>query len=195
MLGELKQNISGQKSRELASEIDAVRSNGSENSAAIESMKTDIASLRSLLTDLGSQQKQILKQSKETIESTKELQQNIEESISSIKVISSTIQNNLVTKISDELARLSEEVQEKLGGSEKVKAEVELTASKITEELTTLKTEISKLSTISSKINAKDFELTQVAKHLIKEDTEKLRLMNEVDKLQRMVGGMRRRMN
>lgn len=195
MLSELKQNLSGQKSKELAAELDNVKTAGSENGSAIESMKTDIASLRTLLGSLSAQQAQILTQSKETIESTKELQQNVEESISSIKVISSTIQNNLTTKISEDLAKLSSEVQEKLGGSVKVKAEVELTAAKITEELTTLKTEISKLSTISSKINAKDFELTQVAKHLIKEDTEKLRLMNEVDKLQRMVGGMRRRMS
>jgi len=193
MLGELKQNISGQRSKELATELDAVKDKTTDNAASIESVKKDMALLTNSITELSKQQEQLLMQSKETIAVTEKLKENVEESISSLKLISSTIQNNLVNKISDDLGKISDEVSEKLGGSEKVKNEVELTATKVKEELDSLREEIQKLTTVSSKINAKDFEMTKVAQHLIKEDNEKLRLQREIDSLQRLASGMRRR--
>jgi len=56
-----------------------------------------------------------------------------------------------------------------------------------------LRAEIDKFNKISKHISEKDFELKTYIRHMDKQDKHKLELMQEVDRLQRLVGKMRRR--
>lgn len=62
----------------------------------------------------------------------------------------------------------------------------------VTSNLNQLKEEISRLREVSSKIKASDFELKTYANELLKQDSNKLQLMREIDSLQKAISHERR---
>ena len=100
------------------------------------------------------------------------------------KKIERTVHDQLSTAIGESIQRLKLEAENYNAlKSEFVKAGSSV--QKLTEE-------IGKFTSISSQIKEADFELAKHAKVLNAADTEKVRLMKEVDDLQRLVGKMRR---
>ncbi|HLC85730.1 MAG TPA: hypothetical protein VJG30_00365 [Candidatus Nanoarchaeia archaeon] len=96
--------------------------------------------------------------------------------------------NQLTDKI---LERIDREVKDEL---QKHFAKLELEKKNfetLSKELENLKNEIQKLKTISETIKAIDFELVNYTKKLAQEDHEKLRLMMQVDNLQKLIGKIR----
>src|SRR3989344_870379 len=61
----------------------------------------------------------------------------------------------------------------------------------LSKELENLKNEIQKLRGISETIKKMDFELVNYTKKLTQEDHEKLKLMTQIDNLQKLIGKMR----
>jgi len=193
MLSELKATLSGKKTSELASELADAKKVSEQHSQSISSLKEEITNANSNIKTLVEQQKQLLKENTEALETVRELKEQLSDSIDSIKVMSSTIQNNLVKKITGEINDLTQEVSSKLSGSEKLKKEIEEVATNVKDELKNLNEEIKKLKTVSSNIKAEDFELTKFANQLKAADSEKLKLIREIDTMQRLVSSLRRR--
>ncbi|MAG16330.1 hypothetical protein CMO88_04680 [Candidatus Woesearchaeota archaeon] len=193
MLSKLKDNISGKRTDQLNSEIKEIKSNQEKQSKITLSLKEDITSAKSDMKSLIEKQQQLINENTNALRTVKELKEQLGESIDSIKIISSTIQNNLVRKTTDELNNLTQEISSKLSGSENLKKEVEDTATSVKNELNNLGDEIKKLQTVSSSIKAEDFELSKFSNQLQAADNEKLKLMRQLDSLQRLVSSLRRR--
>ena len=102
------------------------------------------------------------------------------------------LQRHVESFIYDELSDAIKNSIGKLGSDvdrySDVKKEIERTVSQIA----SLNAEIGKLKAIAGEIKQADFELGKYARELEKTDGEKLRLMREVDTLQRLVSKLRR---
>ena len=177
----------------MTSEIALTKTALEANSAVTASLKAEIESIAESVKALSGQQHQLLKENSETLKAAAELKAQLNDSINSVKVMSSSIQNNLVRKITDEITLLAQEISNKFSGTERLKKEVEDAAAKVRDELAALKGEISRLHDAASKIKAQDFELVKFAGQLQQDDSEKLKLMRQIDSLQRLVSSLRRR--
>jgi len=193
MLSELKETLSGKKTDKLATELVESKEIQQEHSQKISTLKGELAEAKSSIVALTAKQQQLINENTNALRTVKELKEQLEESIESIKVLSSTIQNHLVRKITDEISTMSHEISSKLSGSEKLKREIEEIATNVKDELRSLTEEIKRLQTVSSHIKAEDFELSKFADQLTAADNEKLRLMRQIDSLQRLVSSLRRR--
>jgi len=192
MFSELKETLSGKKMSELSNEFADAKKVSEAHSQEISSLKEEITAANLNIKTLIDQQRLLLKEHTEGLETSRELKEQLNDSINSIKLISSTIQNNLVKKITADMSELTQEISSKLSGSEKLKMEIESTADKVKDELQGLSEEIEKLKVVSSNIKAGDFELTKFADKLKAADSEKLQLKRQIDSLQRLVSSLRR---
>ena len=62
----------------------------------------------------------------------------------------------------------------------------------INSDVSKLHSEIDRLNKISSQVKSMDFDLVNYAKKLQADDSEKLRLLRQIDSLERLVSKMRR---
>ncbi len=193
MLSKLKDNISGKRTDELASELSSVKDVIAENNSEIKSIKSDIAMIAATIKLLAEQQQHLQKDNTESLKTADELKTSLIDSINSVKVMSSSIQNNLVRRITDEMNLLMQEISNKFSGTERLKKEVEDAAVNVRNELKSLTDEVKKLKTVSENIKAQDFELVKTSNLLKQDDSEKLKLMREIDSLQRLVSALRRK--
>jgi len=193
MLSQLKETLSGKKTSQLSSDLKKVKKEQGLHSEIITSVKSDLHSIKSTISILVAEQKQMLRANTEALQLSRDLKEDLTESINSVKLISSTIQNNLIKKITEDVNNLTQEISTKLSGSESLKRELDDAATKVKNELNQLNGEIIKMKSIMSNIKAEDFELTKFAHQLTNADNEKLRLMREIDTLQRLVSSLRRR--
>ncbi len=192
MLSELKDALSGKRTEQLASELAETKKLHNEHSEILSSLKTEINGVKESVEALTEKNQQLLKENTNSLAALTQLKKQLEESINSIKLMSSTIQDGLMRKITDQVSMLTQEISSKLSGSERFKKELEEAASLVKLELNDLKEEIKRLKSVSSNINAADFELVKFSNQLKSADSEKLRLMKEIDTLQRLVSSLRR---
>ena len=193
MLSGLKETITGKRTEQIEAEIEASRQLHDSHSKALAGLKSEIDAAVSAVKALTEQQQLLSEQNARTIEAVNELKSEINEGINSVKVLSSTIQGNLTRRFSDEISNITQEVSSKLSGVELLKKEVETAANKVRDVLDALDGDVKKLAEVSSHINAKDFEMTKFAGQLREADSEKLRLMRQLDSMQRLVSSLRRR--
>ena len=139
MLSKLKDNISGKRSEQLSVEISETKKLHKEQASKISDMQEDLETVKSYLKELTENQKNMLKENKAALELSGKLKEELEESTTAIKIMSSTIQNNLVRKITDEITSLTRQIADKLSGSERLKKEIEQVSVSVKDELKTLK--------------------------------------------------------
>ena len=100
------------------------------------------------------------------------------------KKIDRMIQEQLSTAIAESIQKLKLDADHYTN----IKKDISLIAP----HLQKLVDEISKLTAISSQIKQSDFQLVKYARELKNSDDERVKLMKQVDELQRLVGKMRR---
>ena len=193
MLSGLKETITGKRTGQLEAEIEASRQLHDSHSKALAGLKSDIEAAVSAMKMLTEQQQLLSEQNARTIDAVNELKSEINDGINSVKVLSSTIQGTLTKRFSDEISNITQEVSSKLSGVELLKKEVETAANKVREVLNALDGDVKKLAEVSAHINAKDFEMNKFASQLKEADSEKLRLIRQLDSTQRLVSSLRRR--
>ncbi len=99
-----------------------------------------------------------------------------------------SFKSQLAEKLLDKLSRdIKDEVQKHFAKLESEKKNFEL----LSKELESLMREIQKLKAVSETVKTMDFELTNYSKKLLDNDTEKLRLMNKIDNLEKLISKMR----
>ena len=193
MLSKLKDNISGKRTDELAAEVADTKKLHQEHADIISAVKQEISQLKTSITDLTVTNTAMGEANSMALDESTKLREQLQESISSIKVLSSTVQNTLSKRITDEINALTQEITSKLGGAEKLKNELSESTQTVNTGLKDLTKEISRIQAITSNIKASDFELTKHANRLTADDAEKLKLTRQIDSLQRLVSSLRRR--
>ena len=193
MLSGLKDNLSGKRTDQLSDEVAELKKAHEDHSRLIKAIKDDLAGAAQSMKQFAEKQQKLAHGNSEAIKAAGELKQEVDQGINSLKIMSSDIQKNLAGKITEAVSDLAEGMSDRLSGIERLRKEMESTASSFREEMKILKEEISRLQGISGKIKNQDFELVKFTGQLKEAEDEKLKLMREVDSLQRLVSGLRRR--
>ena len=193
MLSGLKDNLSGKRTDQLSDEVAELKKTYDDHSRLIKAIKEDLAGAAQSMKQFAEKQQKLAHDNSEAIKTAGELKQEVEQGINSLKIMSSDIQKNLAGKITEAVSDLAEGMSDRLSGIERLRKEMESAASSFREEMKILKEEISRLQGISGSIKNQDFELVKFTGQLKEAEDEKLKLTREVDSLQRLVSGLRRR--
>lgn len=193
MLSGIKDNLSGKRTDQLSAEVAELKEAHENHSRLIGAIKEDLAGAAQAVKQFAEKQQKLASENSEAIKTAGELKQEVEQGISSLKTMSSDIQKNLAGKITEAVSDLAEGMSDRLSGIESLRKEMESAASSVREEMKILKEEISRLQKISGSIKNQDLELVKFAGQLKEAEDEKLKLMREVDSLQRLVSSLRRR--
>ncbi len=179
------------QSKELNELLGIIRKNSEaleSQSRVIVSMQGEISSMKDCISGLGADNRELASNVKGAVASVERLNSELEDSITDLKVLKGHLQAKVADKIEEEFKSLLRRFEKDVDAISKLKAEI----SSMHSETAKLKDEIDKLNKISSSIRSSDFELSNYAKRLQADDAEKLRLMRQIDTLERLVSQLRR---
>lgn len=119
----------------------------------------------------------------------KDLQKEFEKALRTFHQNHNKLYDSIYTKLHKELDDKVRPIDLVVGQLNDVRPEVK----KIVESLKEANLAVRKLAEVASSIKKEDFELKLYAKELLKMDTEKLRLMKEIETLKKVISRERRR--
>ena len=156
-------------------------------------LKREFSEIREELRYIAKAQRDITEELQGNISLVTESRQRLEREVDDFKIMKSRLQQSLFEQLSEEYRK------ELLVAIERLKADVASFNSlkqeifSIAARTTRLAGEIDKLTAISSKIRKEDFELHQYAAVLQRQENEKIRLLRQIDALERLVSRERRK--
>lgn len=185
-----------QKIRDLLQMQEEVRKVGDQMKSQTEAfvqMNREVQELARKFTEL---QKNILheqtkseQERKELVVEQKKLTEEFRVEINEFKTAKTQLTRQLLANatvgLEEELGKIRADVAQ----YNELKREMTMISSRIIQ----MSTEIVKLTDISSKIRAQDFELTHYAKEIFRADKEKVELLKKIDALERLVAKSRSR--
>ncbi len=129
---------------------------------------------------------------KEKINSITDLKNDFEQEITNFKVFLSNQKKGMLEDLTKEFKEEILTHTDNLKGEISSYTELKQQVSYILNQTSTLTEEIQKLNEISKNIRKEDFELSRFVDKVTEMDKEKLRLMKEIDTLQRLIAKSRR---
>ncbi len=179
------------QSKELNELLVLIKKNSeaiSEQNMEIERLQEQISELGKDFQTIGADNQKLNESVKHAVSAVHSLNSELEESTTDLKVLKAHLQTKIADKIEEEFKFLLSRFEKDVDSIGKLNSEIQTIHS----EITRLRAEIERLSKVSSSIKSMDFELTSYAKKLQLDDAEKLRLMRQIDSLERLVSKLRR---
>ncbi|MBS3138657.1 hypothetical protein J4207_03025 [Candidatus Woesearchaeota archaeon] len=184
------------KDNEIHTKVDALQTNVEKQSQSIsEQMKqlqkqvsTDIAQLQEMVGQFSVGFATEVQNIKIELSAVKQAREDVEKSTRSFaevqKKIERTVHEQLSTAIADSIQRL------KLDADHYTNIKKEMAG--VSTHMQKLTGDMDKFSAISSQIKQADFDLSEHARNLKEGDNERVKLLKQIDDLQRMIAKMRR---
>lgn len=181
------EGISGIKA--IKEQLDAVEKRIMEIEAAHKPLEAALSSISASIEEVRAAQHGYVEQFAKDLERVKELQKEFEKAVRTFQQNNAHLFESISTKMHNELKEHLLPV--KLAASEfnAVKPEIR----RMQESAVSANESIGKLLTVAQGIKKEDFELKHYAQELLKMDTEKLRLMKEIETLKKIISYERRR--
>lgn len=129
---------------------------------------------------------------KDKIETINSLKESLQNEVSNFKVFLNNQKKGMLEDLTKEFREEILNHTDSLKGDISSYNELKQQVSNVLSQTTTLTEEIQKLKEISKNIRKEDFELTNFVNKVTEMDKEKLRLMKEIDTLQRLIAKSRR---
>lgn len=156
-------------------------------------LKREFSDIRNDMKAIAKSQHSIMEELHANVSQVTQTRQRLEREIDDFKIMKSKLQQSLFEELSaeyrKELMVAIERLKTDVASFNELKSEIATIAGRTMK----LSGEIEKLTLISSRIKREDFELSQYARKLMETDREKLRLMKQVDALERLISHERRR--
>jgi len=156
-------------------------------------IKQDFLDIKSELKEIATRQSKIVQELNDNLNMIIESRNKLEREVDDFKIMKNKMQKYVLEQMSEEFRKELiiniERLKTDVASFNELKKEVSIIALKSNK----LWAEIDKLTEISGKIRKEDFELSRYAQKLMAEDREKLRLMRQVDALERLISHERRR--
>ncbi len=156
-------------------------------------LKKEFSQIKEEIKDITEKQGKIMRELFESLNKISEARKVLEKEVDDFKILKSKMQKTMLEQMSDEFRRelMSniERLKTDVASFNELKKEVESIAARTNK----LGIEIEKLIHVSSRIKKEDFELTKYAQKILAADNEKLRLMRQIDVLERLISRERRR--
>ena len=172
--------------------IDEVNSKLETTASELGGVKKEIKQLTEETTILKNNQKDLFLDFKENIGLMKDIREDFEKETYNFKLLQNHLQSRILEKfeneIRDNLVKEFEKLKTDVSNFNRLKNKVDDVGAYAEE----LSEEINKLIQISKKIKKEDFELNKFASKILEADEEKLKLMREIDTLQRLISKMRK---
>lgn len=176
--------------------VDKLNLNIQNNIKVVNELAKEILELKESFSNV---KKQINKDSIELADSLKDkinainsLREELQNEITNFKIFLSNQKKGLLEDLTKEFREEILNHTNNLKGDISSYNELKQQVSYILSQTTTLTQEIQKLKEISRNIRKEDFELTNFINKVTEMDKEKLRLMREIDTLQRLIAKSRR---
>lgn len=128
--------------------------------------------------------------SQEKYEKVQKVGDEFEKRLRSFDLLLGKIENKVFSKLNENISNQLDMFRREIKDFSNTKERVQ----EMTQIMGELKKEAAKVSDVTTKIKQNDYELNKYAKALEKTDREKLRLMKENEKLQKLIGALRRKM-
>ncbi len=179
------------QSKELNELLELIRKNSeaiAEQNKEIISLQSQISLMGKSFESIGSDNRKLSESVKEAVFAVQNLNSELEESTTDLKVLKGHLQTRIADKIEEEFRSLLSRFEKDVDSIGKLNSEI----MTIHTEISRLRAEIERLSKVSSSIKSMDFELSNYAKRLQADDAEKLRLMRQIDSMERLVSKIRR---
>ncbi len=180
------------QSRELNELAGLVRANSDalrEQSAAIAELREQIAGMGKLVGETAVDNQALSDSVKKSSLAVLRLNDELASSLTELKLLKTQLQSRVAEKIEAEFRTLLLRLEKDAESISRVSREMALVNS----EAVRMRQEFERLSKISDGIKSADFELVNFSRRLQADEAEKLKLMKQVDDLQRLVSSMRRR--
>lgn len=182
----------GEKLDEISGKVRSSSKEVAGQSREISALKEDVAALRSDIKRLCEEHGRSAEQLASQVGELRSANEDLRKELYDFRLVKADIRSNLVSGLAQDFRdRLREEIG-KFDTDVKRFNELKDELSSLVAGFRSVEGEIRKFREISSGIKAADFELVKHAKSLEKADSEKLRLMQKIDHLERLVSKMRR---
>lgn len=156
-------------------------------------LKKEFSQIKDDIKEITENQDKVVQQLNESLSKISEARKALEKEVDDFKILKSKMQKAILEQMSEdfrkELISNIERLKTDVASFNELKKEVEIIAIRTNK----LGAEISKLIEISGRIKKEDFELAKYAQKILSADNEKLRLMRQIDVLERLISRERRR--
>tara|TARA_Y100000310_G_C20413053_1_gene682985 strand:+ start:34 stop:627 length:594 start_codon:yes stop_codon:yes gene_type:complete len=177
---------------EINEKIESTSSQVSNLKSTIEDLNSTVTSLNIEIKEMKNANEQLMKSSKISVEASHNALNDLRKEIYDFKLLKSQLQNKVLQKFEEELSTHLTVNTTKLSDDLNKYTEIRNNTTNMLETFLAIKTDITKLKSISEGIRSEDFELNKFANQLIAADNEKLNLMRRIEKLEMLISRMRR---
>jgi archaellum component FlaC len=176
----------------ISEQVGSVKCDVDGHSEGIARFMEEISALRSEVKDINKAQSRFCSSVESQISSLTAARQDLEKEVYDFKLIKADIKSRLVAELADDFREQMKKETAKLDVDVKRFNELKDELSRLVGKFRSVEDEIAKFKAIAQDIRSADFELARHAKELTKADEEKLKLMQRIDHLERLVSKMRR---
>tara|TARA_Y100000310_G_scaffold272984_1_gene288238 strand:+ start:245 stop:838 length:594 start_codon:yes stop_codon:yes gene_type:complete len=158
----------------------------------IENLNSTIENLKTELIEMKNNNEELTKSSRISVEASHSVLNDLRKEVYDFKLLKSQIQNKVLQKFEEELSANLTTNTDKLKQDLENYSDIKKSTADMLTTFLDIKTDVTRLKTISQNINAGDFELNKFANQLKSADNEKLALMRRIEKLEMLISRMRR---
>lgn len=162
-------------------------------SSEIKDTKKGFQELKNEIKEMKASQENIARELEKSLGSIKNSAESLDTEIKDFKLLKGQITSKIIESVKEEIQNSFLDSMERLKTDVKRFNDLRDELLKMKSKLDSLSGEINKFQEISRKIKKEDFELTKYAKMITAQDNEKLRLMKQIDTLQRLISRERRK--
>ncbi|MBT3407173.1 hypothetical protein HN415_00660, partial [Candidatus Woesearchaeota archaeon] len=168
--------------------IDDLTSKIQNQEKAITKSNEEVVEFKNQIIELNIENSKALKNIKNNTESIKDFKEDLKKELYEFKLFKKDIQNKFIEKIDSDISTIKNSMKKDVAEFNETKKNLDLKLNKIEK----LDDEIVKLTNITKKLNAADFNLVNHKKNLDNNEKEKLELLNKIDNLERLCAKFKR---
>ncbi|HII71184.1 TPA: hypothetical protein HA265_00335 [Candidatus Woesearchaeota archaeon] len=162
------------------------------HSSALKGYKDSVETIRQEMLGVNKELGGFTIRASSLLEEMEGTNESMKKELYELKLVKTDMRNKLVDELTEifreELRKQTRQLERDVQSYNKLKEEL----SRITIQLGNLESEMGKFRAIAQQLKATDFELAKYAREVCKADGEKLKLMKDLDNLQRLLSKERR---
>ena len=178
--------------QEIREKLEGQEKKLKQKNESIAELKQEIAGLKSEINDLKAGETDSRKSMEDYLNKIKDTNVDFVKIVNELRNAKNELNNKVREAVIDKFSKEIMTYAERVKSDVKQHNELRETVNKMLEDINQTRAEVEKLQNIGKNIKQSDFELAKYAKTLTQNDKEKLRLMEENNRLKKLVGQARK---
>ncbi len=164
-----------------------------ENALAVKQQAEEIRALKNEIDLLKESQNALVQKLSADNASIQNSQEEFQKEIADFKLLKSRLEKRILESMQAEMKEHLQSKMNMLDQQLKGLEQISSAGKSVVADIAAMREEIRKFTDISKNIKAKDFELSNVARDMHRQQDEKLALLRKIDSLERLAAKLRRR--